>query len=542
MNDHYDVIVIGSGAGGGTMFQALGATGKRVLLLERGDFLHPREAELEPRRRVGRASATATPARGLDRTASPSHRSSTSTSVATPRSTAPCCSACANATSAPCSTTAGSSPAWPLTYDDFEPWYTRAEHLYHVHGKHGERPPRPAGVERLPVPGRSATNRASQQLWDDLSGAGPAPVPAADGHPARRVSPEHLTVHPLRHLRRLPVPGQGKADARRSASSRHCDLSQRDAAHQRPGHARWRPIRRAHASTASSSIASAASRSTPPTSSCCPPARSTARRCCCNRRTTHHPTRARQLVRRRRPPPDVAPQLVADRLLQDPNPTLFQKTLGINDLYYGDGRVAVSRSAACRCTARAMPSGRVRRPDDARRTGPPRGRLLDHHRGPAPARQPGHCRARRTPPAVVTPHQHRGPPPPHRQVEGPAGRRCSATSEYIENRPLLGRPARHLRGGRIRTARSGSAPTRPHQRSTSTARCTTRQPLRRRLEVLLLRVGRQPDPDHHRQRSAGRRPPRRTARRRRRAGRPAAAGHGHVSRRVRSPARRSQTP
>ena len=36
MTDHYDVIVIGSGAGGGTLTHALAPTGKRILLLERG--------------------------------------------------------------------------------------------------------------------------------------------------------------------------------------------------------------------------------------------------------------------------------------------------------------------------------------------------------------------------------------------------------------------------------------------------------------------------------------------------------------------------
>ena len=34
----------------------------------------------------------------------------------------------------------GISPAWPLSYDDFEPWYTKAEWLYQVHGNHGEDP------------------------------------------------------------------------------------------------------------------------------------------------------------------------------------------------------------------------------------------------------------------------------------------------------------------------------------------------------------------------------------------------------------------
>ena len=42
MAEHYDVIVIGSGAGGGTLTHALAPTGKRILRLERGGFL-PRE-------------------------------------------------------------------------------------------------------------------------------------------------------------------------------------------------------------------------------------------------------------------------------------------------------------------------------------------------------------------------------------------------------------------------------------------------------------------------------------------------------------------
>ena len=39
MTDHYDVIVIGTGAGGGTLVRHLAPSGKRILLLERGDWL-----------------------------------------------------------------------------------------------------------------------------------------------------------------------------------------------------------------------------------------------------------------------------------------------------------------------------------------------------------------------------------------------------------------------------------------------------------------------------------------------------------------------
>ena len=41
---HYDVIIIGTGAGGGTLSLALAHTGKRILILERGDFA-PREKD-----------------------------------------------------------------------------------------------------------------------------------------------------------------------------------------------------------------------------------------------------------------------------------------------------------------------------------------------------------------------------------------------------------------------------------------------------------------------------------------------------------------
>src|SRR4249920_485835 len=42
MAEHYDVIIIGSGAGGGTLAHTLAPSGKKILLLERGNYL-PRE-------------------------------------------------------------------------------------------------------------------------------------------------------------------------------------------------------------------------------------------------------------------------------------------------------------------------------------------------------------------------------------------------------------------------------------------------------------------------------------------------------------------
>ena len=44
MAEHYDVIIVGTGAGGGTLAHTLAPSGKKILLLERGDHL-PREKE-----------------------------------------------------------------------------------------------------------------------------------------------------------------------------------------------------------------------------------------------------------------------------------------------------------------------------------------------------------------------------------------------------------------------------------------------------------------------------------------------------------------
>ena len=41
---HFDILIVGTGAGGGTIARQLASTGKRILILERGEFL-PREKE-----------------------------------------------------------------------------------------------------------------------------------------------------------------------------------------------------------------------------------------------------------------------------------------------------------------------------------------------------------------------------------------------------------------------------------------------------------------------------------------------------------------
>jgi choline dehydrogenase-like flavoprotein len=57
MMEHYDVIIIGTGAGGGTLAHKLAPSGKRILLLERGGYL-PREPDRGHRPRLRAAQLT----------------------------------------------------------------------------------------------------------------------------------------------------------------------------------------------------------------------------------------------------------------------------------------------------------------------------------------------------------------------------------------------------------------------------------------------------------------------------------------------------
>jgi choline dehydrogenase-like flavoprotein len=74
----------------------------------------------------------------------------------------------------------GVSPAWPLSYADFEPWYTRAEAMYHVHGVHGSDPTEGPWSAQYPWPPVSHEPRI-QQISDALESAGYQPFPAPCG-------------------------------------------------------------------------------------------------------------------------------------------------------------------------------------------------------------------------------------------------------------------------------------------------------------------------------------------------------------------------
>jgi choline dehydrogenase-like flavoprotein len=138
----YDVIIVGSGAGGGTLAWALADSGKRVLLIERGDYV-PRELENWSPRAVHleRKYSSVESWRTYD---GRSFRASRYYCVG--GSTKFYGAALFRLRERDFGELAhwgGLSPAWPISYKDFEPYYLQAEKLYQVHGRRKEDPTEP---------------------------------------------------------------------------------------------------------------------------------------------------------------------------------------------------------------------------------------------------------------------------------------------------------------------------------------------------------------------------------------------------------------
>jgi choline dehydrogenase-like flavoprotein len=179
MTEAYDVVIVGTGAGGGTLARHLAPSGKKILLLERGDWL-PREPEnwlaeevfvnnryvssetwydeagraFQPQIHYFVGGATKLYGAALYRLRPQDfgevrHHD-------------------------------GVSPAWPISYDELEPYYTLAEQYYEVHGARGEDPTEGRASAPYPFPPVSHEPRI-QQLSDDLEKAGYHPFHAPCG-------------------------------------------------------------------------------------------------------------------------------------------------------------------------------------------------------------------------------------------------------------------------------------------------------------------------------------------------------------------------
>jgi choline dehydrogenase-like flavoprotein len=210
MDNTYDVIIIGTGAGGGTLAYALASSGKRILLLERGGFL-PKERENWSTRAVyieGRYQANETWYHGETPFRPQIHYwvggNTKMFGAALFRLREADFGAIRHA--------GGTSPAWPLSYRDFEPYYTRAERLYHAHGQRGSDPTEPPTNVPYPFPPLPHEPRV-QRLADDLQHLGYHPFPLPIGVRLGDDTPYPQAPTVLSVFDGYPDPSETKADA-----------------------------------------------------------------------------------------------------------------------------------------------------------------------------------------------------------------------------------------------------------------------------------------------------------------------------------------
>jgi choline dehydrogenase-like flavoprotein len=174
--EHFDIVIIGSGAGGGTMARALAPTGRRILVIERGGFI-PQEAQNWSPEAVWKDLRYRTTERWLNDRGeefppythycvggntkfwgSVLYRLRREDFHATEHAD-------------------GISPAWPIDYETLAPYYDRAEHLYHVHGECGHDPTEPP---RSPYPHPPVPHASGMTALVDAiraQGLHPSPLP-----------------------------------------------------------------------------------------------------------------------------------------------------------------------------------------------------------------------------------------------------------------------------------------------------------------------------------------------------------------------------
>ncbi|HKX05688.1 MAG TPA: GMC family oxidoreductase [Methylomirabilota bacterium] len=170
---HYDIAIIGTGAGGGTLLHALAGRGKRILVLERGDYV-PREKANWSTRAVNLEGRYQTKEVWRDRDGQPLHPHTNYYVGGNTKFYGAALFRLRREDFGEVKHWGGVSPAWPIGYEELEPYYTAAERLYHVHGERGVDPTDPPASAPYPHPAVSHEPRL-QQLHDDWARLGLRP-------------------------------------------------------------------------------------------------------------------------------------------------------------------------------------------------------------------------------------------------------------------------------------------------------------------------------------------------------------------------------
>jgi choline dehydrogenase-like flavoprotein len=167
---HFDVIIIGSGAGGGTLLHRLAPSGKRILLLERGEYV-PREPDNWNPRAVNVEGRYNTRETWRDSKGQPLHPHTNYWVGGNTKFYGAALFRLRREDFGELRHWGGISPAWPITYSELEPYYAEAERIYQVHGERSADPTEPPASGPYPHP-RVTHEPRIQQLHEDFAAQG----------------------------------------------------------------------------------------------------------------------------------------------------------------------------------------------------------------------------------------------------------------------------------------------------------------------------------------------------------------------------------
>lgn len=147
----YDVVIVGSGVGGGAMANRLAATGARVLVIERGNYL-PREADNWSVKAVFHDKKYTTKETWRDRSGKAFNPSTFYYVGGNSKFFGAATVRFRKEDFEDLQHEGGVAPAWPVSYDEFAPYYDEAERLMGTHGTAGEDPIEPPRSGPFPHP------------------------------------------------------------------------------------------------------------------------------------------------------------------------------------------------------------------------------------------------------------------------------------------------------------------------------------------------------------------------------------------------------
>ena len=401
MAEDYDVVIIGSGAGGGTLAHRLAPSGQAGADPRARRLAAARDARTGTPRRSSSTTGTSPPTPGTTQTGKSFQPQIHYYVGGATKFYGAALYRLREKDFGELKHHGGVSPAWPVGYDVFEPYYTQAEALYQVHGARGEDPTEPPSTGPYPYPPVSHEPRI-QQLFDDLAKVGLHPFHSPSGIMLDEANPAFSACIRCATCDGFPCLVHAKSDAdviavrpalqneqRHPGPQRH-GAPARDRRHRRARSPPWWPRSTATEQRFTGSIVVVSAGAANSAKLLLASANDKHPNGLANgsdqvgRNYVFHNSRAFLAIS------------------TEKNDTRFQKTLGVNDYYFGDadfdfpmGNVQMvgKSSAPMYRGEKPIETGLAPdlRPRRRRRAGR---RLLAVGRGPARPGQPGHPRTR----------------------------------------------------------------------------------------------------------------------------------------------------